>query len=144
MQTEDNKLMKWDRENPTLTTSGTRMILQLRPSGLIWDGVNYSCGYDATCTILANIWFEDPNMWLRALAYLSGFVGDFALAMRAVVVCKIYFDHARNVVRKHMHTSNPENFPYGPNYTSIDRITSTTKQALCPGQTKMCVMWLQE
>ncbi|KAJ7807889.1 hypothetical protein B0H13DRAFT_2243871 [Mycena leptocephala] len=32
---------------------------QSRPVGLVWDSRNYSCGYDATFTIMINIWAED-------------------------------------------------------------------------------------
>jgi len=30
------------------------------PLGLVWDGDNYSCAYDALFTILLSIWSQDP------------------------------------------------------------------------------------
>ena len=35
------------------------------PSGLIWDGDNYSCAYDALLTILYEIWSTDTKAWTR-------------------------------------------------------------------------------
>src|ERR1700685_2064546 len=33
------------------------------PAGLIWDGDNYSCAYDALLTILYEIWSTDTKAW---------------------------------------------------------------------------------
>ena len=33
------------------------------PSGIIWDGENYSCAYDALFTVLWNIWLAGPTKW---------------------------------------------------------------------------------
>ena len=35
------------------------------PAGLIWDGDNYSCAYDALLTILYKIWSTDTKAWTR-------------------------------------------------------------------------------
>jgi hypothetical protein len=35
------------------------------PAGLIWDGDNYSCAYDALLTILYDIWSTDTKAWTR-------------------------------------------------------------------------------
>ena len=35
------------------------------PSGLVWDGANYSCAYDALFTVLYDIWSNDTNVWTR-------------------------------------------------------------------------------
>ena len=32
-------------------------------SGLIWDGKNYSCVYDAFFTVLFEIWSSDTKLW---------------------------------------------------------------------------------
>ena len=32
------------------------------PSGLIWDGANYSCAYDALFTVLYEIWSSDTKV----------------------------------------------------------------------------------
>jgi len=35
------------------------------PSGLIWDGNNYSCAYDSLFTVLYEIWSNDTKVWTR-------------------------------------------------------------------------------
>src|SRR5258705_10810589 len=35
------------------------------PSGLIWDGADYSCAYDALFTVLYEIWSSDTKVWTR-------------------------------------------------------------------------------
>ena len=35
------------------------------PSGLVWDGANHSCAYDALFTVLYDIWSNDTNIWTR-------------------------------------------------------------------------------
>jgi hypothetical protein len=35
------------------------------PAGLIWDGDNYSCAYDALLTILYEVWSNDTKAWTR-------------------------------------------------------------------------------
>ncbi|KAJ7733485.1 hypothetical protein B0H16DRAFT_1254735, partial [Mycena metata] len=42
---------------------GTTGLDDSIPVGLIWDGTDYSCGYDAMLTILRNIWMEDILLW---------------------------------------------------------------------------------
>ncbi|KAJ7709292.1 hypothetical protein B0H16DRAFT_1275161, partial [Mycena metata] len=37
----------------------------ITPLGLVWDSVNYSCGYDAMFTVLAGIWSEDRSRWTQ-------------------------------------------------------------------------------
>jgi hypothetical protein len=35
------------------------------PQGLIWDGANYSCAYDAFFSILRHLWRQDPPHWTQ-------------------------------------------------------------------------------
>jgi hypothetical protein len=44
--------------------------------------------------------------------------------MNSVLENRITFEQARNAIRKSIHRTNPVHFPYGPNYTSVDRITA--------------------
>ncbi|KAJ6474037.1 hypothetical protein C8R47DRAFT_987091 [Mycena vitilis] len=91
-----------------------------RPQGLIWDSVNYSCGYDALFTILGNLWSDDPARWSTSFGGLSPYLGDFASAMRAVKEGSITFEQARNIIRRNMHSSQPEDFPTGRRFASVD------------------------
>ncbi|KAJ7452797.1 hypothetical protein FB451DRAFT_1050601 [Mycena latifolia] len=94
------------------------------PSGLIWDSRNHSCAYDATLTILLNLWSEDHLRWSRDFTGLSRLMGVFALGLRSVVQGTGSLEQARDEVRWQMNAMNPEDFPYGPNPCSIDRIAS--------------------
>ena len=38
------------------------------PSGLVWDGDNYSCAYDALFAILFNIWTTKPKKWEKNIS----------------------------------------------------------------------------
>jgi hypothetical protein len=41
------------------------------PAGLIWDGDNYSCAYDALLTILYEIWSTDTKAWTRRFKQIN-------------------------------------------------------------------------
>ncbi|KAJ6467983.1 hypothetical protein C8R47DRAFT_990276 [Mycena vitilis] len=95
---------------------------RIRPAGLIWDSFDHSCGYDATFTILSNIWLENPVRWSACFAYTSGFLGELAMLLQSAVERRISLEDARNSVRRSMSNAKPDYFPYGPNTTSIDLI----------------------
>src|SRR5258708_2808899 len=46
-------------------------ILYSTPKGLIWDGVDYSCAYDALFSILHNIWLSDTTTWSETFTNTS-------------------------------------------------------------------------
>ncbi|KAJ7795000.1 hypothetical protein B0H13DRAFT_2245507 [Mycena leptocephala] len=54
-----------------------------QPVGLIWDSVNHSCAYDATLTILANIWLENPDAWTLLFSDISVLMKVFARNLTA-------------------------------------------------------------
>ncbi|KAJ7822237.1 hypothetical protein B0H13DRAFT_1659787 [Mycena leptocephala] len=86
-----------------------------QPCGMLWDSVNHSCGYDATLTIFANLWAENPQKWSTQLSTLGPIcrlmVEKFTLAAHQ----RSFLESARNEVRRAIHTTNPQYFPYGPN-----------------------------
>ncbi|KAJ6452021.1 hypothetical protein C8R47DRAFT_946368, partial [Mycena vitilis] len=89
------------------------------------DSVNYSCAYDATFTVLGNLWAEDPDSWSTYFGHLSTYLGDFALAMRSVKEGRITFEQARNVVRRSLRAAHPDVFPNGRMFSSVDRLAET-------------------
>ncbi|KAJ6481340.1 hypothetical protein C8R47DRAFT_1284520 [Mycena vitilis] len=97
----------------------------MKPVGLIWDSVNYSCGYDATFTILGNLWAEDPVRWSAYFGSMSAHLGQLALAMNSVSEGRVTFEQARNAVRRGMHSLKPNDFPMGSRTTSIDKIATS-------------------
>ncbi|KAJ6536068.1 hypothetical protein B0H19DRAFT_963001 [Mycena capillaripes] len=109
-------------------------LTAFKPVGLIWDSVDYSCGYDATFMILGNLWAEDTIKWSAYFESLSGYLGEFAAEMRSVLEKRVTFEQARNVVRRSMHASNQVYFLYGRTTTSIDRIANVILPSKCYGQ----------
>ncbi|KAJ6514262.1 hypothetical protein C8R47DRAFT_962284 [Mycena vitilis] len=102
--------------------AGRGLAVNLKPLGLVWDSINYSCAYDAMFTILGNLWAEDAERWSTSFIHLSTHLGDFAVAMRSVLEGRITFEQARNVVRRSLRTAKPDVFPNGRMFTSVDRL----------------------
>src|SRR5258705_7083022 len=52
-------------KKPFFYLLASQMIIsnESSPSGLVWDGDNYSCAYDALFTILYEIWSTDTKTW---------------------------------------------------------------------------------
>jgi len=95
------------------------------PAGLIWDGNNYSCAYDALFTILYEIWSTDTKTWTRRLKeinqhHLKSLSACFKIYMNGQAT----FETARDTIRHEIHTQNPAQFPYGKRGTSVAALTS--------------------
>ncbi|KAJ7845208.1 hypothetical protein B0H13DRAFT_2410207, partial [Mycena leptocephala] len=87
------------------------------PVGLIWDNINYSCGYDGLLTPLAGVWRDNPELWTQRLTDFSPLLGLWANIMRG----KSHIpEEARNAVRHLLHFQNPVNFPIGPRGIKLD------------------------
>ncbi|KAJ7715769.1 hypothetical protein B0H16DRAFT_1339552 [Mycena metata] len=95
---------------------------EVRPVGFVWDGVDYSCGYDATLTILTNIWRENPHRWSQTFSAMGPLMQHFALMVQKAADGLITLEVARNTLRHKMHLLQPADFPYGQLGTTIDRI----------------------
>ncbi|KAJ6453681.1 hypothetical protein C8R47DRAFT_929410, partial [Mycena vitilis] len=93
------------------------------PVGLIWDGVNYSCGYDTVFTILTNIWKEAPGVWTRRFESYSGMFSQLSVYLTEFARGSISFEECRNGMRSKMHRLRPADFPYGPRGTSMDLVS---------------------
>jgi hypothetical protein len=90
------------------------------PLGLIWDGTDYSCAYDALFVILYNIWAEKPRIWTRKFKsldnqYLTLLVNGF----KQVLHKQNSFEAVRDTVRSKLHSTYPTRFPMGRTGTSV-------------------------
>ncbi|KAJ7164296.1 hypothetical protein C8R46DRAFT_901697 [Mycena filopes] len=94
-----------------------------RPVGLVWDAQNFSCGYDASLTILANIWAENPDTWSERYTAFSPIMARLARYLRLVADRSMSFEGCRDKIRFHMHCERPLDFPYGASLTSMDLIS---------------------
>ncbi|KAJ7122695.1 hypothetical protein C8R43DRAFT_845579, partial [Mycena crocata] len=89
------------------------------PVGLVWDGRNYSCGYDSFFTPLASLWGDNQELWTQRLTDFSPLLGLWATVMsdnRNVP------EAARDAVRRLLHFQSPTDFPLGPNMIKLDAL----------------------
>ena len=77
------------------------------PDGLIWDGDNYSCAYDALLRILYEVWSTVTNVWTRR------FKKNNQCHLKSVSPCfKKYmngqasFETARDTISNKLHPQN--------------------------------------
>jgi hypothetical protein len=92
------------------------------PIGLIWDSVHYSCGFDATFTVLFNLWSENRHHWSQYMNTCGPVLELLASCFNQTHTNTFSFEYARDIVRHRMHTMRPDYFPYGVAGTSIDRV----------------------
>jgi hypothetical protein len=111
------------------------------PLGLIWDGNDYSCAYDALFTIFYNIWVEKPRTCTRRFKsldnqYLTTLVSGFDQVLHK----QKSFEVIRDIVRSMLHAAYPERFPMGRVGTSVAALgeeilntenTVTSSQLIC-------------
>src|ERR1700692_3500762 len=95
------------------------------PSGLTWDGDDYSCAYDALFTILYEIWSTDTKTWTRRFKdinqdHLKTLSSCFKKYMNGLAS----FETARDTIRHELHSQSPAKFPYGTRGTSVTALTS--------------------
>ncbi|KAJ7831365.1 hypothetical protein B0H13DRAFT_1915473 [Mycena leptocephala] len=87
--------------------------------GLIWDGTNYSCAYDAFFVPLACLWRDNPQLWTQRLADCSPLLGLWAIVMsdnREVP------EEARDAVRMVLNFQNAADFPLGARGIKLDTL----------------------
>jgi hypothetical protein len=94
----------------------------LVPTGLMWDSLDYSCGYDAVFTVLFNIWSENRINWSALMAAFSPVLQQLCSGFELFHADALTFEQARDITRRYMHNARPDYFPYGQAGTSIDRI----------------------
>ncbi|KAJ7697463.1 hypothetical protein B0H17DRAFT_866647, partial [Mycena rosella] len=123
-----------DPQNNCATTSvavPTSVTTAMAPVGLVWDSRDHSCAYDATFTILTNIWAENHVEWSGRFMGLSPIMGMYSSALQTVLEGRATLETARDDIRVRLPIANPVHFPIGPHPTSIDRLVA----ALSPSKT---------
>lgn len=89
------------------------------PQGLIWDGANYSCAYDAFFSILQHLWCQDPPHWTQQFSNVSPTLHGLANGFQLVSSHNITFEQLRDDVRHSLHNQYGNMFPYGKVGTSV-------------------------
>jgi hypothetical protein len=100
------------------------------PAGIIWDGNNFSCAYDALIVILYDIWIQDPKSWSR---YFTS-IGNDSLAIlsrgfRQFNHGDLSLENVRDSLRLQLTTNDPTAFPLGHRYASVGRLASQILRA---------------
>ena len=81
--------------------------------GLLWDSVNWSCGYDSLFVILYNLWTCNPNEWARLLLHNSVFMKKLVTGFDNVSKNRMTLENCRDIVRKMLYRHNSLHFPQG-------------------------------
>ena len=110
------------RADDSVEGPASHMVARFVPVGLVWDSRDYSCGYDATFTVLANIWRENKDQWSDKFSSFSPLLKSLLDGLNDYTRGLISFENVRDAMRAHLHQSDPGGFPYGTVGTSIDRI----------------------
>jgi len=83
------------------------------PLGLIWDGENYSCAYDAVFTILLAIWTQNPSKWKAQFKDMNRIMNVLASGFHRVGQNQGTLESVRDKVRHLLHQRKPDVFLYG-------------------------------
>jgi len=83
------------------------------PLGLLWDGDNYSCAYDALLTILLSIWTQNPSRWKEQFKDMNRIMNVLASGFHRASQEQGTLESARDKVRHLLHQRSPDLFPYG-------------------------------
>ena len=95
------------------------------PSGLIWDGDNYSCAYDALFTVLYEIWSTDVKVWTRRFKEINQHhLKSLSVCFKKYMNGQTSFETARDTIRREIHSKSPSEFPYGTRGTSVAALTA--------------------
>src|ERR1700683_2901690 len=95
------------------------------PSGLIWDGDNYSCAYDALFTVLYEIWVTDTKVWTKRFKEINQHhLKSLSICFKKYMNGQASFETARDTIRHELHSQSPAQFPYGTRGTSVAALTS--------------------
>ena len=83
------------------------------PAGLIWDGDNCGCAYDALLTILYEICSTDTKAWTRRFKEINQHhLKSMSNCFKKYMNGQASFEKARDTIRHELHTQSPAQFPY--------------------------------
>ena len=93
------------------------------PLGIIWDNVNYSCGYDAILVILFELWRHKQSVWQRCFSIrhnpkLTNIIKLFTY----VKFGRSTMEDVQRQLRPIMHAENPREFPMGNGLADVCNI----------------------
>ena len=92
------------------------------PAGLLWDGDDYSCAYDALITVLYDTCTNNTDQWTKIFysinqEHLKPLASGFKKYLMGVD--DISLEDVRDVLRKRLHARHPTEFPTGAAGASV-------------------------
>jgi hypothetical protein len=119
-----------DVENLSASAKKTKadqiiIALDSSPSGLIWDGDDYSCAYDALFTILYEILSTDTKAWTRRFKEVNKHhLKSLSACFKKYLNGQASFETSRDTIKHKLHSQSPAQFSYGTRGTSISALAS--------------------
>ncbi|KAJ6549428.1 hypothetical protein DFH09DRAFT_1502328 [Mycena vulgaris] len=111
------------------------------PRGLLWDAVNWSCGYDAMFTILFDIWKGAPAKWHESFGKKTEIMKELSAGFLQSTTQSTSLENVRDQVRIRLNRFSPENFPYGTRGLSTDNLAEAIigRNIFCADARKTCL-----
>jgi len=122
--TESKKRKAENDVDIDITKKFPRSSTVSKPRGLLWDGDNYSCAYDALFTVLYYIWKDNKFMWnVNARHLQSQHLQTLGTGFLAASQGTKSLEEVRDAIRKTLYSEFPHIFPYGHEGTSLSELT---------------------
>ncbi|KAF8133024.1 hypothetical protein EV363DRAFT_1162963, partial [Boletus edulis] len=109
----------------SIPDDSSNIITSLDKITLRWNCSNWSCAYDSLFTLLFAIWIEKPRYWNKAFQSHSIYLQQLVKGFQDIRVGRFDFEHVRNEVHNVIHTNNPNSFPLGHNFASVNDLLRT-------------------
>lgn len=110
--------------------------------GIIWDSVDWSCGYDSLYVIIYNLWIQNTKTCSQELSGYSQFMKKLVDHFSKVQKKQMRIEYARNLVRRMLHNFNPINFPLGEkpveNHRVLDKMFGNTEYGVVQYSCENC------
>src|ERR1700683_4542510 len=91
------------------------------PAGLLWDGDDYSCAYNALIAVLYDTWTNNTDYWTKVFnsmnqEHLKPLASGFKKYLMGVDGMSL---EDKDILRKRLHAKHPTEFPMGTAETSV-------------------------
>ncbi|KAG6381592.1 hypothetical protein JVT61DRAFT_189 [Boletus reticuloceps] len=101
------------------------VITSIDRVALKWNRSDWSCAYDSLFTLLFGIWIERPRYWNKILRTHSIYLQQLVKGFQDFRVCRIAFENLRDSVHELLYTNNPNSFPLGHSFASVNDLLRT-------------------
>ena len=84
------------------------------PAGLLWDGDDYNCTYNALITVLYDTWTNNTDYWTKVFnsinqEHLKPLASGFKKYL--IGVDDMSLKDVRDILKKRLHAKHPTEFP---------------------------------